>query len=79
MPPKTANGLPGTVSQTSSPPGSTSPWTRAASASASSFEAVPTIRYRQRRSTAKPSCSSRSARSRASPCEAMPTRTSHGA
>ena len=38
MPPKTANGLPGTVSQTSSPPGSTSPWMRAASASASSFE-----------------------------------------
>jgi hypothetical protein len=44
MPPKTANGLPGIVSQTSSPPGSTVPWTRAASRSASSREAQPTIR-----------------------------------
>src|SRR5581483_1559467 len=50
-PPKIANGLPGTVSQTISPPGSTCPWTRAASASASSLESVPTIRYRHRRST----------------------------
>src|SRR5581483_8883154 len=50
-PPKMANGFPGTVSQTSSPPGSTSPWMRPASASASSREAAPTIRYCQRRST----------------------------
>ena len=51
IPPKTAKGFPGTVSQTRSPPGSTSPCTRSASRSASSFEAVPTIRYFQRRST----------------------------
>ncbi len=51
IPPKTAKGFPGTVSQMSSPPGSTSPCTRSASSSASSFEAVPTIRYFQRRAT----------------------------
>ena len=47
-PPKTANGLPGVVSRTTSPPASTSPCSRAASASASSFDAAPTIRYWKR-------------------------------
>src|SRR5262249_4164116 len=43
-PPKIANGFPGTVSHTISPPASTSPGPRAASVSASSFVVTPTIR-----------------------------------
>src|SRR5439155_8775394 len=62
-PPKTAKGLLGVASQTSSPPGSTSPWRLRASFSASSRVAVPAITYDQRRTTPYPSASRRRARS----------------
>src|SRR5581483_7358976 len=50
-PPKSANGLPGRVSQTSSPPGSTSPCRLRARRSAASRVAVPAITYEKRRTT----------------------------